>query len=259
MKDMRSGLLAMPTIARACLIGMGVFAVLWAAQIFPTVWRESVLETIASHIIEGQIYKPKDLIDLIPTIDNAERSPICRPASLRSAAVIRLRLAEEAIKAADRPNIDKTLDELNGSIRNSLKCAPADSFLWLVLYWAESTRNGFDPRYLNYLRQSYDLGPYEGWVVLRRSPFALTAFEQLPPDIAEKALAEFIGLVNSSFYHEAAEILIGPGWRLREKILPRLKDVALRHRIVFEHEVFKLGYDVNVPGVDPAEPRPWRR
>lgn len=253
------GLPSISTIGRIYLIGLGALAVVWAVLILPTVWRESRLERVASQIIEGQIYQVRDLLSLVLIIDNIERSALCRPASLRSAAIIRLRLTEEAIKAADQANINKTLGELIPSIRNSLKCAPTDSFLWLVLYWAETTRNGFDPHYLDYLRLSYKLGPYEGWVALKRNPVSLALFPQLSPEVAEQALAEFVGLVNSEFYHEAAEILIGPGWQLRDKILPRLTAIAIRRRIAFENEVYQLGYDVEVPGVERPAARPWRR
>jgi len=260
MKEARriSDLLTTATIGRVYFIGLGALAVLWAVQIFPTAWRDPALEKMATQIIRGYAYKINNLLDFIPLIDEVERNTICRPASLRSAAIIRLRLAEEAIKAGDRPKIDKTLDDLILSIQNSLQCSPADSFLWLVLYWAEETRNGFDSRYLDFLRLSYKLGPYEGWVALKRSQYALMLFEHLPPTVAEQALAEFVGLVNSWFYREAAEIFVGPGWRLREKILPRLKVLNISHRIFFENEVYRLGYDVEVPGVERSEARPWR-
>jgi hypothetical protein len=246
-------------IGRVYLVGLGALAVLWAAQVFPAAWRDSTLEKTASRIIEGQKYKLNDLLDFVPLIDDVEHSIVCRPISLHSAAVIRLRLAEEAIKAADRPKIDKALDDLIVSIRNSLRCAPADSFLWLVLFWAENTRNGFNSRYLDYLRLSYKLGPYEGWVALKRCQFAFTFFEHLPPAVAEQALAEFVGLVNSWLHREAAEMFVGPGWRLREKILPRLKSIPIHQRTAFENEVYQLGYDVEVPGVELPEARPWRR
>jgi hypothetical protein len=254
-----SSLPLLQTIGRIYLIGLGALAVLWGIQVLPTVWRESKLERVARQIIEGQIYQPRDLVALTPIVDNVERSTFCRPASLRSAAIIRLRLTEEAIKAADQPNIDKTFAELISSIHNSLKCAPADSFLWLVLFWADTKRHGVTPHDLDDLRLSYELGPFEGWVALKRSPISLSLFAELPPEIAKKTLAEFVGLVNSGFYHEAAEILVGPGWPWREKILPRLDTIDLRHRIAFENEVHKLGYDVKVPGVVPPEARPWRR
>jgi hypothetical protein len=253
-------LLKFPFIARAYLIGLGTVAVVWAFLVFPTAWRDSTLERIANRVIQGQVYKIDVLLNLIPLIDNVERSELCRPASVRSAAIIRLRLVEETIKFADRLKIDERLDELRASIRNSLRCAPTDSFLWLVLYWAESTRNGFDPHYLDYLRLSYKLGPYEGWIALKRNRFSLALFEQLPPDLAEQVLTEFAGLLESGFDSEVVNIFIGPGWHVRDKLLPHLKTVAEHHRIAFARKIYQLGYDIEVPGVERPGPqtRPWR-
>jgi hypothetical protein len=250
---------SIPKIGRLYLIAFGALAAAWAVQVLPTAWQAPRLERVAGQILEGKAYKPRDLIDLVPMVDSVERSPFCRPQSLRSAAIIRLRLAEEAVKTADRPHIDTAFDELAASIRNSLRCAPSDSFLWLVLYWAESARNGFDPRLFEFLRLSYRYGPYEGWIALKRNPLALALFPQLPADLGEAAIAEFVGLVNSHLHREAAQILVGPGWQVRDKILPRLSAVAIRDRIALENAVYDLGQDIQLPGIERAEPRPWKR
>ncbi len=251
-------LLVNPTAVRIYLISLGVFAVLWAGQIFPTAWREPTLDRIASRIIEGQIFKVEDLGRFLPLIEQVETSAVCRPASVRSSAVIRLRVVENASKAG-QPNVNQLIDELLVSVRDALRCSPADSFLWLVLYWAETTRHGFEAHDLDYVRLSYEVGPYEGWVALKRNPIALMLFEKMSPALRERVVSEFVGLVNSGFHREAAEILVGPGWRLRDELLPRLAVVPQTHRVAFDREVFELGYDVNVPGVvHPVDP-PWRR
>ena len=108
-------------------------------------------------------------------------------------------------------------------IRSSLSCAPADPFLWLALYSVEVTENGFKPDYLKYLRLSYRLGPQEGWIALKRNPLAFAVFQQLPPDLGENAVNEFVAmLLESRFIDQAAEILIGPAWPERELILSQV-------------------------------------
>jgi hypothetical protein len=164
-------------------------------------------------------------------------------------------MAEQAI--VDGDDIDMQLNALRDSIRRSLACSPADPFLWVVLYWVEINRNGFQPDYLKYLRLSYQLGPNEGWIALKRNGYALAIFQQLPPDLAEMAIAEFATLVDTGFYAETAAILTGPGWPEREMLLSHLKDVSERYKEAFAKAVYKLGYDVNVPGVVLRDPRPW--
>ena len=164
-------------------------------------------------------------------------------------------MAEQAI--VDGDDIDTQLSALRGSIFRSLACSPADPFLWVVLYWVEINRNGFQPRYLEYLRLSYQLGPNEGWIALKRNGYALAIFHQLPPDIADMAIAEFPRLLDSGFYAETVAILTGPGWRERGILVPRLKVVAERHRQAFARTLYKLGYDIQVPGIARTDPRPW--
>jgi hypothetical protein len=192
---------------------------------------------------------------LMPQVEVAERAEPCNPVVTHSTAIILTRMAEQAV--VDGDNIDTQLNALRSSIRRSLACSPADPFLWVVLYWVEINQNGFQPGYLKYLRLSYQLGPNEGWIALKRNGYALAIFHQLPPDIADMALAEFPRLLDSGFDIEAFNIFIGPGWSHRALLLPHLKGVAEIHREALARALYKAGYDVIVPGITLPDPRPW--
>src|ERR1700722_6648721 len=241
--------------ARTPLVIFGCAAVAWGLYALPVFARQVPIERVATHVLAGDPFKAGVLAALMPQIEAAERTEPCSPAVIRSAAIIRTRIAEQAIIEGDE--IDTQLNALRGSIHRSLAFSPADPFLWVVLYWVEINRNGFQPDHLKYLRLSYKLGPDEGWIAIKRNGYALAIFHQLPPDIADMALAEFPRLLDSGFYGETIAILTGPGWRERDILLPRLKDVAERHRQAFDRALYKLGYDVTVPGVTRRDPRPW--
>jgi hypothetical protein len=242
---------------RLLIVGVGCWAVAWGATAFPIVWRQSSIERIADHIVDGDPFKMEGLTEVIPGIEVAEQAEYCRPTTLRAGAVIRLRMAENIVAAGERELIDISMRSLSDSIRRSLRCAPADPFLWLGLFWVENARTGFSPRHLEYLRMSYRLGANEGWVGLKRNGMALAVFEQLPPDLAEMAIGEFAKLLDTGFYGEAVSIFTGPGWRVRDLLLPRLKKVAEVHRQAFAKALYTRGYDVAVPGVTHPESRPW--
>ena len=182
---------------------------------------------IARQIIAGDPFKVETLAQQLPIIDSIKSSAYCRPAALRSAAIIQLRMLEVSASANDRQHLDEQFKSLGNVIRSSLSCAPADPFLWLALYSVEVNENGSKPDYLKYLRLSYRLGPHEGWIVLKRNPLAFAAFQQLPPDLAEDAVNEFFAmLLDSHFSEQAAEIFIGPAWPERELILSHLTRLA---------------------------------
>jgi hypothetical protein len=221
----------------------------------PVYARQASIERVATHVIGGDPFRPEVLAAIMPQVEVAEQAEQCRPAAMRSAAIIRTRFAEQAI--TDGEDIDARLSALGNSIRLSLACSPSDPFLWAVFYWVECTERGFRPNYLEYLRLSYHLGPNEGWIGLRRNGLAFAVFGRLPPDIAEMAIKEFVGLLDSGFFDQTIAIITGPGWRERDILLPRLKTVTLRNREVFAKMLYRLGYDAVVPDVVLPDHRPW--
>jgi hypothetical protein len=243
-------------LSRVFIIIFGCIGVIWGLATFPDFWRQAPMERTASHIINGEPYKIKMLMAQMPTAEAAEKLARCHPRALQSAAIIRLRIVEQASFDSGGKSTDvQQIASLDDLIRNSLSCSPADPFLWLVLYWAEVTKNGFDARYLNYLRMSYQLGPNEGWVALKRNSLAFINFERLPGDLVDEGINEFIRLLKSrQFFGEAADILVGPAWRVREQVLPRLIELPEGDRKIFAQVLQSKGYDVPIPGISVPKP-----
>jgi hypothetical protein len=234
-----------------------ILSIAWGAATIPRFWRQSSLEQIALSIIDRNAYELNSLASMMPDVEAAEQDSYCRPEAIRAAAIVRLRLAEDAMGAGARGAIDADLSALEVTIRSSLSCSPADPFLWMTLSWLNGAREGFNEDQLRFLRLSYTLGPNEGWIAARRNRFALSMFERLPPDLAEAALSEFARMLDNGFYDDPIAIFTGPGWRLRDQLLPRLKDVAERYRDAFAKALYQRGFNVAVPGIAPRDPRPW--
>jgi hypothetical protein len=245
-------------IARIGMIALGAGAIAWAMLTLPTFWREASIERVADQVIAGDTFVGEGLTPMLAAVEANEASDRCLPPARRAAAIIRVRLAEEAMAAAESDRIDAALGALRDSIRGSLACSPADSFLWLVLFWVENARDGFSPAHFAYLRMSYALGPNEGWIALKRSPLALALYARLPPDLADKAAAEFVGLIDSGFVRQAAGFLTASAWPHRDALLPRLQALPTFRREALARAVADIGYVIDIPGVKRAEPRPWR-
>jgi hypothetical protein len=241
--------------ARTILVISGCAAVAWGLYALPIFARQASIERVATHVIGGDPFRPEVLAATMAQVEAAEQAEQCRPAALRNAAIIRTRFAEQAI--VDGEDIDANLSALQTSVRRSLACSPTDPFLWVVLYWVECTERGFQPNYVEFLRLSYRLGPNEGWIGLRRNGLTLAIFGRLPPDIAEMAIKEFAGLLDSGFFDQTIAIITGPGWAERDILLPRLETVRLRNREVFAKMLYRLGYDAVVPDIVLPDHRPW--
>jgi hypothetical protein len=243
--------------ARLFTVLLGLVAIAWGTMTLPTFWRQLPIQRTADAIVDRDPFKPHAFDLLLPVVAQIEQSDYCRPEALRSAAIIRLRLAEDAMASGERDALDARLVALQDTVRRSLACTPGDSFLWMILTWLDGTREGFQPAQLTYLRLSYQFGPNEGWVAARRNRLALAMFARLPTDLADDAVKEFSRMVDSWIYWDSIAIFTGPGWPFRERLLASLKDVGQRQREAFYSELYTQGYKVVVPGVAPREPRPW--
>jgi hypothetical protein len=245
-------------VTRLFAVLLGCATLVSGVYTFPTFSRQSPIERTAMQVIEGVPFAPDELIKSVPAVEAAEQASICRPQGIRSAAIIRLQLAKDVIAASERDQIDSSLSALRDSIHRSLGCSPADPFLWSVLFWLENTMNGFSQDHFEFLRLSYQLGPNEGWIAVKRNELALAVFGQLPADLREMAIDEFVKLLNSGFLTESVAIFTGPAWPIREVLLPRLTSVSDVQREAFARELYRKGYVVNVPGVREPGRRPWQ-
>jgi hypothetical protein len=237
---------------------LGCAAIVSGVYMFPVFWNQSPLEYTAMHLIEGVPFATNELIRSMPAVEATEQARLCRPQALHSAAIIRLQLAKDVIAGSERDHIDGSLSALRDSIHHSLGCSPADPFLWSVLFWVENTMNGFSQDHLEFLRLSYQLGPNEGWIAVKRNELALAVFGQLPVDLRQMAINEFANLLESGFLAEPVANFTGPGWPIRDALLLRLKSVSGVRREAFARELYRKGYNVSVPGVEEIGRRPWQ-
>ncbi|MGY4234686.1 hypothetical protein ACVIIW_003633 [Bradyrhizobium sp. USDA 4449] len=243
--------------ARLCLAFIAVFAIAWGVIFCPIADSRAEADRVARRIVLGEVFKPSAMKKFGLLAEDAEREPSCVSSAIRSAAIIRIRLLEDAMANADRAGADAAVGTLQSTIQRSLSCSPHDPFLWFVLYWLKTMQEGFQPEVLEYLRKSYELGPFEGWIGVKRNGLALAVFEELPPDLAEKVAVEFSVLLNSGFVAEMVTNLCGPGWPARHILVSHLGGVRDVYRTALANQLRKSGCEVQIPGIELKEIRPW--
>jgi hypothetical protein len=226
---------------RASAMLVGLIGIAWGVSQFSALRQESTIKRIADRILVGDVYNTDILLKQSSLVEPTQRPELCRPLTVRSAAVIRLRLAEISDNAALGPAPVRTNLAVD-AIRQSLACSPADPFFWLALYALEPSAP------LNYLTASYRLGPNEGWIALKRNPVAFANFDELPDDLRRIVVQEFVRIVEMDSIDDAVKIFVGPAWDQRELILSQMDQVPLRQRQQFQAALTGAGYDVSVPG-----------
>src|SRR5258706_13266836 len=173
---------------RASAMFVGLVGIAWGVLEFPALRQESTIKKIADRILVGDVYKYDILLKQASLVEPTQRPEPCHPLMVRSAAVIRLRLAEISDNAALGPAPVRTNLAVD-AIRQSLACSPADPFFWLALYALEPSAP------LNYLTASYRLRPNEGWIALKRNPVAFANFDQLLRDLGRIVVPKFVRLL----------------------------------------------------------------
>lgn len=240
------------------VVAFAFAALVWSGLYGIRLSGYSALGDLATKIIRGENVDISNIDAKIPLIDELERSPSCWPRALHDAAIIRGRLVQVTLDSSEPRQFDAAHAKAIEAVRGSLACAPTDAFLWFALFWLQNLKEGLQPDAVEYLRKSYVLGPYEGWIELKRSRFALAAYSLLPADDRERVRLGYAAMVNAGFISEAADLLAGPGWPVRQELLGALGAVKEKNRRQLAARLRRMEREVNMPGVEMPDWRPWQ-
>src|SRR5437764_15027825 len=81
---------------RACAIALGLIGMGWGLSDLSNLRREAISSNIARRILAGDPFKSKILLNQVSLVQQAQQAEGCRPLEVRSAAIIRLRIAESS-------------------------------------------------------------------------------------------------------------------------------------------------------------------
>jgi hypothetical protein len=246
-------------IATCTLAWLVAFAAIgWGAYALPRFWQQGPLDHVTSEDLEGQGFAGDTLFQVARDAEAAKQFPFCNPTRLHNLLIIRLAILNGARAVGDQPSVKLDYVPLYLATRAVLSCAPSDSFAWLVLFWLDVSRHGFTSNNAPYLRLSYDLSPNEEWIALWRNSLALSIFSQLPPDLANDAVDEFIKLVNTEeLYSQTVQIFAGLAPEAQNRIVGKIDAVKAEPRQIFARMLYDEGIDVAIPGFHKPQ-RPWQ-
>jgi hypothetical protein len=235
----------------------GICAIAWTTDVILIYRADGSVADNAQLALSGDKFNAVELSAMKRQLDAAPDAPL-QASSLTGAAIIRLLLLEASLREGNRQPPASEIAALQTVVDAALARSPTSSFMWLTDLWLKRLSNKFVDSDWNLLRMSYWSGPNEAWIAVRRNSLALGIFPELPSELAEEAISEFVGLVRSGLYAEAANILAGPGWGVHEQLLGRLTRVDEVNR----HEFAKTLASKNiegavVPGEDQRPTRPF--
>lgn len=241
---------------RGVLLLVGAGGIIWALAALPSFQLTTPARDITARIMADQRFTPGTLQNALSRMTAAQMPSIVQSEFVRAEALIRLRNAEEKQRKSPE-EADREVETAENNITASLSTNPSDSFLWLLLYSLKMARSGFDPSHAKYLIQSYKVGPYEGWVSLRRNRLALATLPMLSEAAQEYVVAEFATLVDSDFIEDAALTLMTVGWAHRERLAASLAGADIASREGLAKRLSSNAVKISIPGIE-TEVRPWK-
>ena len=240
-------------VSRGFIVALGICSIAWAVAVLPPYRTEALFVGIAQRILSGEKFNANQLGVVKDQVAGAR----LEGSVLSSFAVIRLELFEHELKAGGGQPPAMDIADLRAVVSGALAQNPTNSFMWLIGYWLDGLYSDERKSDLNLLRMSYWFGPNEAWIAAKRNPLSMRIISSLPAELAEQAILDFVGLINARLYSEAANILVGPGWVIRERLLSRLVDVDEENRRLFARALASKDVEgITVPGLSE---RPFRR
>jgi hypothetical protein len=240
--------------ARIATISLGLAAMGWGFVVMPLVRHQTSMSQMARKIIGGERYGPGLLAGYADVAERDLRQDVCQPVNRRTLAVIRLRLAEEALADGDGDKIERTRSALEAAVLSALACTPADPLLWLTVFWMQNNTRGLQDDNFKSLRMSYRFGPNEGWLAIRRNRYTVAIYPALSEDLKKHAVDEFDQLVKSDFITDAAEIIVGPGRPISDRLLSSLDGIDVQKLRFLGRLLDGKGFEAKIPGI-PNTPR----
>ena len=224
-------------------IVLTALALVWAAWTFPDIGDPAV-PIIAARLARGEKYDPALLRGMIAAnLPAAQRQ--CNSKTLRELLLLQIGVADEAGRSANLQQADTDIFGVDALSKMLIACSPTESLGWLGMYWSSIRQEGFGPRAITLLDQSYRLAPHEAWLQLIRAPLALRSFSALPPALQEAAVRDFEDIFRARLFPNAARLYQGATASAQVKLLDRTCAAPEAERRVFLHFVSESGLKIN--------------
>ena len=252
--------MAQRLLLRTIAITLGAVGIIWGVLLLPRFWQAASLNHMAAEFVQGHVFTQKAMVQEALQAEPELSLPLCNPAELHNAVVLHLAMLNDGLAKKNQSLVEQSYAPLYELGRNALACAPSDGFTWLTLFWLDAEKRGLRPENLAYLRLSYEVSPNEGWIAIWRNRLAMAMFDRLPPELANKALDEFVTLLDTGrSYDDMASIFESAPADVQQRIVQQLRAASPLPRQIFARVLYDRGLDVTIPDTAIPGLRSWER
>ena len=191
-----------------------------------------------ARLLRFQTFSPTDSAAMLESAAAGEVSP-CDNNAQRALLLIEIPLLGAALRAGAVQDFEQHNRSLEDRVRQTLGCAPRDSFIWLLLFGIETEHGRLDEHAFDLLAMSYETSPNEAWVAIRRITLAIPVIRSAPEPIQQKVLDEFQKLITTGFVEAPARSYLNASPLTRSLLLPRIDQLDPRSQRNFAEAVQK--------------------
>jgi hypothetical protein len=174
---------------------MGLFL---GVLVFPKSEAIDEFWLIESQLLRFESFGKPELTRMLESV-SSESLGACDTHSQRAMLLMELPLADAALRSGISAEFDHRIKSLEMRSRQTLGCAPHDSFAWLLAFNLEVLHGQLDDHAFQLLAMSYATSPNEAWISVRRVGVALPLLLIAPEPLRQKILWEFQQLIRDGF------------------------------------------------------------
>jgi len=188
---------------QALSIAISCAAFAWCVYLLPKSEDIDKFLYLKDQLLRSDVYEPAQAK---LTYDELESVGLgnCEADAQTALLLLQLHLAENSLRTGAAAQFDEQLNDLTVHVSRALSCAPRLSYLWLLYFWSQTLSGLLDKRSIEILAMSYETGPNEGWIAIRRNASAMAVVPLAPDQLAKRIIKEFGLLVRDGFLREAA-------------------------------------------------------
>jgi hypothetical protein len=187
--------------ALSIVISCAAFA--WCVYLLPKSEDIDKFLYLKDQLLRSDIYEPTQTKRTYIELESVDLGN-CEAEAQTSLLLLQLHLVENSLRTGAAAQFDEQLYDLTAHVSRALSCTPRLSYLWLLCFWSRTLSGLLDQRSIEILAMSYETGPNEGWIAIRRNALAMAIVPLAPDQLAQRIIKEFGLLVRDGFLPEAA-------------------------------------------------------
>jgi hypothetical protein len=186
--------LAAPQVMSFVIGCLGLF---WGITNFARGAVQDEFQSLEARLLHFETFSPAAATKLLEGA--AAANDACDHHAQRALLLLEIPLVDAALRSGAVGDFDRHNQSLEARAKQTIACAPRDSFLWLLLFGLEVEHGRLDSHAFDLLATSYETSPNEAWVAVRRTAVAIPVVLASPEPVQEKILTEFQNLVRNRF------------------------------------------------------------